>query len=203
MVKYPLFLCADSFVFFAREYCCTYKISAFYSTVNKSGDKLSDQKRNNLINKTFGSTINDGFKISDSIREESKNDIYIAATHNAYLSKYGYLHKREIKILKKSGIVSGVDTLIKKRNITQGLGFSIRFHIYPGISAIKTLSGQSILLQINQKKSWILISDSHNLEIERGLFMGRNKVVSNDCAVIYGNTNQQDTCIKWELKRSI
>ena len=160
-------------------------------------------QRNNLINKTFGSTINDGFKISDSIREENKNDIYIAATHNAYLSKYGYLHKREIKILKKSGIVSGVDTLIKKRNVPQGLGFSIRFHLYPGISAIKTLSGQSILLQINQKKSWILISDSHNLEIEKGLFMGRNKVVSNDCAVIYGNTNQQDTCIKWELKRSV
>ena len=49
----------------------------------------------------------------------------------------------------------------------------------------------------------MLISDSHNLEIEKGLFMGRNKVVSNDCVVIYGNTNQQDTCIKWELKRSV
>ena len=130
-------------------------------------------------------------------------DRYITATHNAYLSKYGYLHKREIKILKKSGVVNGVDTLIKKKNILQGLEFSVRFHIYPGISAIKTLSGQSILLQINQKKSWILISDSHNLEIERGLFMGRNRVVNNDCAVIYGNTNQQDTCIKWELKKSI
>ena len=33
--------------------------------------------------------------------------------------------------------------------------------------------------------------------------MGRNKIVNNDCAVIYGNTNQQDTYIKWELKRSI
>ena len=117
--------------------------------------------------------------------------------------RQGYLHKREIKILKKSGIVNGIDTLIKKKNVPQGLKFSIRFHIYPGISAIKTLSGQSILLQINKKKSWMLISDSHNLEIEKGLFMGRNRVVNNECAVIYGNTNQQDTCIKWELKRSI
>ena len=40
---------------------------------------------------------------------------------------------------------------IKKKNVPQGLKFSIRFHIYPGISAIKTISGQSILLQINQK----------------------------------------------------
>ena len=94
-------------------------------------------QRNNLINKTFGSTISDGFKISKSAREESKNDIYISATHNAYLSKYGYLHKREIKILKKNGDVEGTDTLIKKKNVPQGLRFSIRFHIYPGISAIK------------------------------------------------------------------
>ena len=179
------------------------KFTSAQSTLCLNDTSVVKFQRNNLINKTFGSTINDGFKISDSIREENKNDIYIAATHNAYLSRYGYLHKREIKILKKSGIVNGVDTLIKKRNTPQGLGFSIRFHIYPGISAIKTLSGQSILLQINQKKSWMLISDSHNLEIEKGLFMGRNKVVSNNCAVIYGNTNQQDTCIKWELKRSV
>ena len=54
-----------------------------------------------------------------------------------------------------------------------------------------------------QKKSWMLISDSHDLEIEKGLFMGRNRLVNNDCVVIYGNTNQQDTCIKWELKRSV
>ena len=25
--------------------------------------------------------------------------------------------------------------------------------------------------------------------------MGRNRVVNNDCAVIYGNTNQQDTVL--------
>tara|TARA_A100001011_G_C14290445_1_gene835933 strand:- start:1263 stop:2600 length:1338 start_codon:yes stop_codon:yes gene_type:complete len=179
------------------------KFTSAQSTLCLNDTSVVKFQRNNLINKTFGSTISDGFKIFDAAREENKNDINVSATHNAYLSRYGYLHKREIKIFKKDGNVKGIDTLIKKKNVPQGLGFSIRFHIYPGISATKTISGQSILLQINQKKSWILISESHNLEIEKGLFMGRNRIVNNDCAVIYGNTNQQDTCIKWELKRSI
>ena len=179
------------------------KFTSAQSTLCLNDTSVVKFQRNNLINKTFGSTITDGFKILETAREESKNDIYVSATHNAYLSRYGYLHKREIKIFKKDGNVRGTDTLIRKKNMPQGLGFSIRFHIYPGISAIKTISGQSILLQINQKKSWILISDSHSLEIEKGLFMARNKIVNNNCAVIYGNTNQQDTCIKWELKRSI
>ncbi len=179
------------------------KFTSAQSTLCLNDTSVVKFQRNNLINKTFGSTISDGFKIFESKREESKNSIYVSAIHNAYLSKYGYLHKREIKVLKKNGDVNGVDTLIKKKNTTKILSFSIRFHIYPGITAIKTLSGQSILLQINQKKSWILVSESHNLEVEKGLFMGRNKLVSNDCAVIYGNTDHQDTCIKWELKRSI
>ena len=179
------------------------KFTSAQSTLCLNDTSVVKFQRNNLINKTFGSTISDGFKISDSSREENRDSTFIAATHNAYLNKYGYLHRREIKVFKKTGDVSGKDTLIKKKNVPQGLRFSIRFHIYPGISAIKTMSGQSILLQLNQKKSWILVSESHNLEIEKGLFMGRNRIVNNDCAVIYGNTNQQDTCIKWELKRSI
>ena len=43
----------------------------------------------------------------------------------------------------------------------------------------------------------------HSLEIETGLFMGRNKVLNNSCVVIYGNTNNEDTNIKWELKKSV
>ena len=179
------------------------KFTSAQSTLCLNDTSVVKFQRNNLINKTFGSTISDGFKISDFSREENKNETCVVATHNAYLNKFGYLHRRQIKILKKSGEVNGEDTLIKKENVPQGLKFSIRFHIYPGVSAIKTMSGQSILLQINQKKSWMLVSNGYNLEIEKGLFMGRNRIVNNDCAVIYGNTNQQDTCIKWELKRSI
>ena len=91
------------------------KFTSAQSTLCLNDTSVVKFQKNNLINKTFGSTISDGFKISESIREENKNDIYVTATHNAYLNKYGYLHKREIRILKKSGAVNGVDTLIKKK----------------------------------------------------------------------------------------
>ena len=73
------------------------KFTSAQSTLCLNDTSVVKFQKNNLINKTFGSTISDGFKISESIREENKNDIYITATHNAYLNKYGYLHKREIK----------------------------------------------------------------------------------------------------------
>ena len=126
----------------------------------------------------------------------------VGGTHNAYLDKYGYLHKREIKVFKKNGNIFGNDVLIKKKDIPESVYFSIRFHIYPGINSVKTLSGKSILLQIDKKKSWIFESDCKDLQIEKGLFLGRNKLLNNQCIVIYGNTNNQNTSIKWEIKKS-
>ena len=105
------------------------KFTSAQSTLCLNDTSVVKFQRNNLINKTFGSTISDGFKIYDIAREESKNDTFVAATHNAYLSKYGYLHRREIKVLKKNGDVNGVDTLIKKMTVPQGLRFGLRFHI--------------------------------------------------------------------------
>ena len=52
-------------------------------------------QKNNFINKAYGSTIDESFNISNINREENKERINISATHDAYLKKFGYLHKRE------------------------------------------------------------------------------------------------------------
>ncbi len=179
------------------------KFTSAQSTLCLDDTSVVKFQKSNLINKAYGSAISNTFKTFDIIRSENKTEYFVTATHNAYLNKYGYLHKREIKVLKKDGTVFGTDTLIKKKEFSESTDFSIRFHIYPGINVVKTVSGKSILLQVNKNKSWILLSDSHSLEIETGLFMGRNKVLNNSCAVIYGNTNNEDTNIKWELKKSV
>ena len=93
--------------------------------------------------------------------------------------------------------------LLKKKNISGNLDFSVRFHIYPGIDIVKTLSGKSILLQIDKKKSWVFLTEDLDLKIEKGIFLGRKKVLNNHCIVIYGNTSNLNNKIKWELKKSI
>ena len=127
---------------------------------------------------------------------------YLLQQRDAYLKKYGFLHRRSIKIFKKNGNVTGIDTLIKKNNIQNNADYSIRFHIYPGISTVQTVSGNSILLQISRNKSWIFLSEGQDLQIEKGLFLGRNKILNNHSIVIYGKAENQNTDIKWELKKS-
>ena len=178
------------------------KFTSAQSTLCLNDTSVVKFKKNNLINKIYGPTISNSFKIFDINREENKTDISIAATHNAYLDKFGFLHKRLIKVLKKNGNIIGTDSLIKKKNTSNGANYSIRFHIYPGINVVQTVSGKSILLQISKNKSWIFLSENQDLQIEKGLFLGRNKVLNNHCIVIYGNTKNQNTDIKWELRKS-
>ena len=138
------------------------KFTSAQSTLCINDTSVVKFKKNNLINRAYGSTISNSFKTFDIDRVEDKSNILISATHDAYLEKFGYLHRRTIKFFKKNNDLVGKDTLIKK-NSSLNVNFSIRFHLYPGISTVKTISGKSVLLQINKKKILdILISKSKN-----------------------------------------
>ncbi len=177
------------------------KFTSGQSTLCIDDTSVVKFKKSNLINKAYGSTISNSFKIFDVERKEDKINIVISATHNAYLEKFGYLHKRKINFFKKSNSIEGSDYLIKK-NEGINVGFSIRFHLYPGINTVRTLSGKSILLQTNGNKSWVFSSDELAIDLEKSLFFGRKKALKNKCIVIYGKTMHQDVNVNWKLKKA-
>ena len=72
------------------------KFTSGQSTLCIDDTSVVKFKKSNLINKAYGSTISNSFKIFDVERKEDKINIVISATHNAYLEKFGYLHKRKI-----------------------------------------------------------------------------------------------------------
>ena len=177
------------------------KFTSAQSTLCINDTSVVKFKKNNLINRAYGSTISNSFKTFDIDRVEDKSNILISATHDAYLEKFGYLHRRTIKFFKKNNDLVGKDTLIKK-NSSLNVNFSIRFHLYPGISTVKTISGKSVLLQINKKKSWIFSSQNQKIDVEKSLFLGGNKALNNQCIVIYGNTQNGDVDVEWKLKKA-
>ena len=76
------------------------KLTSAQSTLCINNTSVVRFKRNNIINKAYGSTINENFKITDVKRVEDKTRIFVTGTHDAYLKNYGYLHKREINLKK-------------------------------------------------------------------------------------------------------
>ena len=157
-------------------------------------------ERNKMINKYFGTSIKNKFSVYDFFHGNKNNDLFLEASHNAYLKKFGYIHKRKLS-LHENGDLEGSDHLLN-RNSTVNSDYAIRFHLYPGMSAVQTLGGNSILIQLKKNKSLFFSSEGNKISIENSIFLGRNKILNNICITISGKTNLVDKRINWNIKKN-
>jgi len=180
------------------------RLTSAQSTLCLNDSSVVKFERNSLINNVFGATITSTFKIFDLNIDDTTNFMTLSAKHDAYENDFNYIHQRIIKIDKRNSNLFGEDKLIsadgnkKLQNI-----YSIRFHLYPGINAVQTMSKNSILIQINKNKSLIFTTSADNLILEKSIFFGRNQIVNNFCITISGSlNNSENKNIIWELKRN-
>ena len=68
---------------------------------------------------------------------------------------------------------------------------------------MKTLSGKSVLIQISKNKSLIFSCDNCTTEIEKGLFLGKNKIINNLNIFLKGDILDKEKTINWKIKKKI
>ena len=113
-------------------------------------DGRSIFQKNKSINKVYGNSLVQKHKVINKNYTEDKDFYSISASHNGYEKKFGYIHTRSIKILKKDDKIFGEDKLKKTKNYLKKLNYFVRFHIYPDTKIVKTKAGNSILIKPNQ-----------------------------------------------------
>jgi len=159
-------------------------------------------QKNKLINKVYGNSLVQKHKVINKNYTEDKDFYFIAASHNGYEKKFGYIHTRSIKILKKEDKIFGNDELKKTKNYSNPLTYFVRFHIYPNTKIVKTKAGNSILISLPNREGWLLQSKTNNFEIENNIFLGnKNKIINNESVFISGNISEEIISIKWEIER--
>jgi uncharacterized heparinase superfamily protein len=180
------------------------RLTSAQSTLCLNDSSVVRFERNSLINSAFGATITSTFKVFDLDVDDNDNFITLSAKHDAYENDFNYMHQRIIKMDKKNYNLSGVDNLIPAGKNKKVLNmYSVRFHLYPGINAVQTISKNSILIQIEKNKSLIFTANGDNLILEKSIFLGRNKIISNFCITVSGSLNNNETKnIKWDLRRN-
>ena len=180
------------------------KFTSAQSTLCLNDSSVVRFERNNLINKTFSTSIISSFKVFDFETKEDINSILVSAKHNAYKNDFNYVHERKIKINKKNGNLSGEDNLIAIDDYKGSLNtYSVRFHLYPGISAVQTMDNNSVLIQVEKKKSLIFTAKNENISLEKSIFLGRNHIINNFCITVSGTLkSKENKNIHWELKKN-
>ena len=178
------------------------RLTSAQSTLTLDDTSVTRFERNKLINRIFGNSIKNTFKINNLDFVEDKNQIKFTASHNGYEKKFGCIHKREISIDKLNGKLIGCDEIIKKKD-GKPLNYSLRFHLYPGLTAVKTMGGNSVLIQISKKKSLIFTIIDGSILLEKSIFLGGNKILDNTCVTVSGNLVNKNKTIHWEIKKNI
>ena len=178
------------------------RLTSAQSTLTINDTSVTKFERNKIINSVFGNSIKNSFKVINVNYAEDNNHKKVFATHNGYEQNFGCIHKREISIDKDTKNLIGCDELIKKKD-GKPLNYNIRFHLYPGLTAVKTISGNSVLIQLSKNKSLLFTIMGESISLEKSIFLGSNKILENTCVTISGNLVNKDKSIHWVIKRNI
>ena len=178
------------------------RLTSAQSTLTLNDTSVTRFERNKIINKIFGNSIRNTFKVNNQNCVEDKDQIKFIASHSGYEKKFGCIHKREVSIEKKTGKLIGLDEIIKDKD-GKPVNYSFRFHLCPGLSAVKTIGGDSILIQISKNKSLIFKIMNETVILEKSIFLGGNEILDNTCITISGNLVNKNKSFHWEIKKNI
>ncbi len=178
------------------------RLTACQSTLTINDTSITKFEKNEMISKIFGNSIQDSFKSFDITSKNEGHFISCSAWNNGYEKKFGCTHKREIYLDKVNNYLKGTDHIFKEKD-GYPIRYSFRFHINPELSVVKTMSGNSALIQISKNKSLIFTINEENLEIEKSIFLGEKKVIDSACITISGNLVNKDKIFNWSIKKNI
>jgi len=178
------------------------RLTACQTTLTLNDTSATKFERNKLVNKIFGNSIKNTFKTNNINFFNDKNLIGCAASHNGYEKNFGCIHKREIFFDKSNTYLKGTDHIFKKRDGIP-IRYVFRFHITPGLTVVKTMGGNSALIQVSKNKSLIFTVSNEMLEIEKSIFLGGQKILDNTCITISGNLVNKNKSFNWEIKKNI
>ena len=178
------------------------RLTACQSTLTINDTTINKFERSKLINKAFGNSIKNTFKTSSFNVRDDKEYIGCSITHNGYEKNFNCIHKREVYLDKKNNKLKGIDHIIKKSDGIP-IRYVFRFHINPELTVIKTISGNSALIQLSKNKSLIFTITEEKLEIEKSIFLGGKKILDNSCITIAGNLVNKSKTFNWEIKKKL
>ncbi len=178
------------------------RLTACQSTLTINDTSVTKFEKNEMISKVFGNSIKNSFKTFDVSSKNENGLIGCTASNNGYEKKFGCKHKREIYLDKENNYLKGTDTIFKTKD-GYPIRYAFRFHINPDLSIVKTMSGNSALIQISKNKSLIFTINGENLEIEKSIFLGEKKIIDSACITISGNLVNKNKIFNWEIKKNI
>ena len=178
------------------------RLTACQSTLSINDTSITKFEKNEMINNIFGNSIQNSFKTFDFSSKNENGLIGCSASNNGYEKNFGCTHKREVYFDTENNYLKGTDYIFKTKD-GYPIRYAFRFHINPDLNVVKTMSGNSALIQISKNKSLLFSVNNENLEIEKSIFFGEKKIIDSSCITITGNLVNKNKIFNWEIRKKI
>ena len=178
------------------------RLTASQSTLTINDTSITKFERSKLINRVFGNSIKSTFKVQEHEVINDKSLIGCSVSHNGYEKNFSCTHKREIYLDHESNFLKGTDHIFKKSDGIP-IRYVFRFYLNPELAAVKTMSGNSALIQITKNKSLIFTVNNESINIEKSIYLGGKKILDSTCITISGNLVNKNKSFNREIKKKI
>jgi uncharacterized heparinase superfamily protein len=138
-------------------------------------------------------------------RQENDTASRIDASHDGYVRRHGFVHRRQIALSTDGRDIRGEDMLLPsgKRRKRADTPFAIRFHLHPQVEASPTADGMAAILRTPAGVLWQFRCRGGSLAIEDSLWIdGNGRPVASEQLVVTAETPAGGTSISWLLHRS-
>ena len=155
-------------------------------------------------------TLGRGVAEVELSRQESDAASRIEASHDGYVRRWGFRHRRQLMLTGDGRELRGEDALLPHGRKRRGgaTAFAIRFHLGAGIQASPTADGLAAILRLPGQGSgggalWQFRCRGGTLAIEESLWIdGDGRPVATQQLVVSGEAAAGGASVSWALKRA-
>ena len=151
-------------------------------------------------------TLGRGVAEVELSRQESEAASRIEASHDGYVRRWGFLHRRQLMLTGDGKELRGEDALLPqgRRRKLGVVPFAVRFHLGAQVEASPTADGLAALLRLPGGALWQFRCRGGTLTIEDSLWIdGEGRPIATQQLVVSGEAPAGGANVSWALKRAI
>lgn len=141
-------------------------------------------------------------------RQVSPEGDWLDMSHEGWVSRFGLIHERRL-FLSAEGELRGEDRFTPKAGPPKVKGprryapFTVRFHLYPEVSASVALDKRSVLLKAGADAGWWLRNDATDVVVEPSMHFAAGEMRRTQQIVLRGQVMMQTGGrVRWKLTRA-
>ncbi|WP_241241838.1 heparinase II/III family protein [Sphingobium algorifonticola] len=149
-------------------------------------------------------TLGKGVTEVELNRQELESGSRLELSHDGYVRRIGYVHRRLLMMSSDGREIRGEDMLLpaERRRKPAPTPFALRFHLAPGVEPTLTADAQGALLRIDMGALWQFRTGTGTIAIEDSLWIdGEGKPRACLQLVVSGQAEPGGISTGWLLKR--